>query len=62
MKLVVSEYDYWIMLYTVAEIEIVDKIIKIFLLIIKIEYIRNTYKKQTNDGNYPLVYKTYKYS
>ena len=34
-----------------AEIEIVDKIIKISLLIIKIEYHRNTYnnKKQMTD-------------
>ena len=47
--------------YTFAAIESVDKIIKISLLIIKIEYNRNTYnKKKTNDGNYPLVYKTYK--
>ena len=32
--------------YTVAEIKIVDKIIKISLLIIKVEYNRNAYKKK----------------
>ena len=37
--------------YTVAAIEIDDKIIKISLLIIKIEYKRNAYRKTTNDAN-----------
>ena len=37
--------DYCIV-YTVAEIESDDKIIKTSLLIIKIEYNRNTYKKK----------------
>ena len=44
----------FITLYTVAAIENVDKIIKISLLIIKIEYNRNTYKIKTSDRNYPL--------
>ena len=57
IRIYIYIYSY---IYTVAAIESVDKIIKISLLVIKIEYNRNTYKKQTSDGNYPVVYKTYK--
>ena len=50
-------YFVFVFTYTVAEIKIAYKIIKISLLIIKIEYHRNTYKEKINDGYYPLVYK-----